>query len=271
MSEKLAVVTGASSGIGWEIARQLARRGYDLLLTARREDRLQVLAFEIGSATGMRADVLPLDLTSPTDRSTLISNLETSGERLALVVNNAGFGLVNRTWRSPLDRVVDLIELNVTALTEISCAAARLMSQKRSGGLINVASTAAFQAVPYMNVYAASKAYALSFTEGLAEELAPYGVRVMALCPGPTESEFQATAGVRPDVIKTRVAMTAEECVQIGLQDFNDGKRISITGWGNKLQVFGTWLAPRDLVTKAVSRVMQSRLPIDDLRFTIDD
>ena len=264
MSEKLAVVTGASSGIGWEIARQLAKRGYDLLLTARREDRLQVLAAEIGSATGMRVDVLTLDLTSPADRTTLLSNLEAYGERLALVVNNAGFGLVNPTWRSPLDRVLEMIELNVTALTEISYATARMMSRKRSGGLINVASTAGFQAVPYMNVYAASKAYVLSFTEGLAEELAPYGVRVMALCPGPTESEFQAVAGVRPEAIKTRVAMTAEECVQIGLQDFDSGNRISITGWGNKLQVFGTWLAPRDLVTKVVSRVMQTRLPLDD-------
>ena len=108
----------------------------------------------------------------------------------------------------------------------------------------------------------------MSFTEGLAEELAPFGVRVMALCPGPTESEFQATAGVKPEAIRTRVAMTAEECVQIGLEDFDSGKRISITGWGNKLQVFGTWLAPRDLVTKAVSRVMQRRL---DPQFTIDD
>ena len=264
MSEKLAVVTGASSGIGWELARQLARRGYDLLVAARREERLQALASEINSATGKRVDVLALDLTRSTDRRALISNLESCGERLALVVNNAGFGLVAPTWRSPLDRVLDLIELNITALTEISCAAARMMSRRRSGGIINLASTAAFQAVPYMNVYAASKAYVLSFTEGLAEELAPYGVRVMALCPGPTESEFQATAGVRPEVIKTRVAMTAEECVQIGLEDFDSGKRISITGWGNQLQVFGTWLAPRALVTKAVSRVMQSRLPIDD-------
>src|SRR5262249_12965336 len=161
---------------------------------------------------------------------------------------------------SPLERIRDLIELNITALTEISYAAARIMSRKRSGGLINVASTAAFQAVPYMNVYSASKAYVLSFTEGLAEELAPYGARVMALCPGPTESEFQAAAGVKPEAIRTRVAMTAAECARIGLEDFDSGKRISITGWGNKLQVFGTWLAPRHLVTKAVSRVMQGRL-----------
>ena len=268
MSEKLAVVTGASSGIGWELARQIATRGYDLLLVARRADRLRALAAEINSATGRQADVLAVDLTLPAQRKLLISRMEEYGERFALAVNNAGFGVVSPTWGSPLKRILELIELNITALTEISYDTARIMSRKRSGGLINVASTAAFQAVPYMNVYSATKAYVLSFTEGLAEELAPYGVRVMALCPGPTESEFQAAAGVKPEAIRTRVAMTAEKCVRIGLEDFDSGKRISITGWGNKLQVFGTWLAPRNLVTKAAGRMMQGRL---DLRLTIED
>jgi uncharacterized protein len=264
MSKKLAVVTGASSGIGRELARQLAGRGYDLLLVARRADRLRALASEIDSTMGKQADVLALDLTLPAERKTLTSRMEASEDRLALAVNNAGFGLIGPTWTGPLERLAGMIGLNITALTEISHSAARIMSRKRSGGLINVASTAAFQAVPYLNVYSATKAYVLSFTEGLAEELAPHGVRVMALCPGPTESEFQAVAGVRQDVMRTRIAMTAEECVRIGLEDFERGKRISITGWGNKLQVFGTWLAPRNLVTKAAKRMMQSRLPISD-------
>ena len=264
MSKKLAVVTGASSGIGWELARQLAGRGYDLLLVARRADRLRALASEIDSTMGKQADVLALDLTLPAERKALTSRMEASKDRLALAVNNAGFGLIGPTWTGPLERLAGMIGLNITALTEISHSAARIMSRKRSGGLINVASTAAFQAVPYLNVYSATKAYVLSFTEGLAEELAPHGVRVMALCPGPTESEFQAVAGVRQDVMRTRIAMTAEECVRIGLEDFERGKRISITGWGNKLQVFGTWLAPRNLVTKAAKRMMQSRLPISD-------
>lgn len=264
MSEKLAVVTGASSGIGWELARQLAGRGYDLLLVARRADRLRTLASEIASATGNQADVLALDLTLPAERKALTSRMEASENRLALAVNNAGIGFVGPTWTCPWERAAGLIELNITALTEISQAAAGIMSRKRSGGLINVASTAAFQAVPYMNVYSATKAYVLSFTEGLAEELAAYGVRVMALCPGPTESEFQAVAGVRPDAVRSPITMTAEECVRLGLDDFERGKRISVTGWGNKLQVFGTWLAPRSLVAKAAGRMMQTRLPIDD-------
>jgi short-subunit dehydrogenase len=208
--------------------------------------------------------VLALDLTLPAERKALTSRMEAYGDRLVLAVNNAGFGLIGPTWTGAWERVAGMIELNITALTEISYSAARIMSRKRSGGIINVASTVAFQAVPYMNAYSATKAYVLSFTEGLAEELVSHGVRVMALCPGPTESEFQAVAGVRPEAMRTRIAMTAEECVRLGLQDFERGKRISITGWGNKLLVFGTWLAPRNLVTKAARRMMQSRLTIDD-------
>jgi uncharacterized protein len=158
MSEKLAVVTGASSGIGWELARQLAGRGYDLLLVARRADRLRALAFEIDSTTGKQADVLALDLTQRVERKALTSRMEASEDRLALAVNNDGTGLIGPTWTGPLERLAGMIELNITALTEISCSAARIMSRKRSGGLINVASTAAFQAVPYMNVYSATKA-----------------------------------------------------------------------------------------------------------------
>src|SRR5262249_18734098 len=214
--------TGASSGIGWELARQIAARGYDLLLVARRADRLQALASEINSATGRLADVLAADLTLPAERKAMISRMEACEDRVALTVNNAGFGLVSPTWTSPLERIRDLIELNITALTEISYAAARIMSRKRSGGLINVASTAAFQAVPYMNVYSASKAYVLSFTEGLAEELADRGVRVMALCPGSTETEFHQVAGLKGAIPSS---MTAAECVRIGLDDYEHGKR----------------------------------------------
>jgi short-subunit dehydrogenase len=259
MNQKLAVVTGASSGIGWELARQLAQRGYNLLLVARRTERLEALAKEIVSTTRSAVDVLALDLTRPDERKKLSSRLESAGSGLALVVNNAGVGFVGPTWACPLERVIGIVELNISALTEISFEAARIMSRNRAGGLINVASTAAFQSVPYMNVYSATKGYVLSFTEALAEELSGYGVRVMALCPGYTESEFHAIAGVKEDALRKRIAMTAEKCARLGLQDFERGRRISITGWGNKLQVFGSWLAPRALVTRAASRMMRQR------------
>jgi hypothetical protein len=152
-----------------------------------------------------------------------------------------------------------MIELNITALTELSHEAAKIMMEKRAGALINVGSTASFQPVPYMAVYSATKAYVLSFTEALAEELAEYGIRVMALCPGSTRTEFQAVAGVKLDGVALRSVMSAEECVRIGLEDFEKGKRVSVTGVENKLLIFGSWLAPRSLVLKAGARLMKNR------------
>ncbi len=220
MTEKLAVVTGASAGIGWEMARQLAVRGYDLLAVARREDRLAKLAREISSESGRKVQCMPLDLTVPEERSKLVMALNTSAEKLSLVVNNAGFGFVGPAVQLPSERLAGMIELNITALTELSHHAAQIMMQKRAGALINVGSTASFQPVPYMAVYAATKSYVLSFTEALAEELAEYGIRVMALCPGYTKTEFQSVAGVKLDGAPLRPVMSAEECVRIGLEDF---------------------------------------------------
>jgi len=256
MTHKLAIVTGASAGIGWEIARQLAMRDYELLLVARREDRLKTLAEEITGNIGKRAGFLKLDLTDAADRRELVAVMEENRSELSLVVNNAGFGAVGPTLETPVDRTSEMIELNVAALTELSWEAARLLIPKGTGGIINVASTAAFQSIPYMSVYAATKAFVLSFTEALAEEIEVHGVRVMALCPGVTKSEFQQVAGIAEDDIALRRAMSTEECVQLGLEDFAAGKRISITGAGNKLQIFISWLLPRSWVTSIIGRTL---------------
>jgi hypothetical protein len=152
-----------------------------------------------------------------------------------------------------------MIELNVTALTELSWEAVRLLTPKGAGGIINVASTAAFQSIPYMSVYAATKAFVLSFTEALAEEVEARGLRVMALCPGITKSEFQQVAGIPEDDIALRRAMSVEECVQLGLEDFASGKRISITGAPNKVQIFISWLLPRSWVTSIIARGIRRR------------
>jgi len=249
------VVTGASAGIGWEMGRQLAGRGYDLLLVARREDRLRALAAEIAQR-GRSAEVRALDLTDASGRAQLAAEMEQRSENLELVVNNAGFGVAGATTDAPLERIRGLIELNILALTELSWAAAKILSQRRKGGLINVASTAAFQAVPYLNIYSASKAYVLSFTEALAEELAERGIHVMALCPGSTQTEFHAVAGLKGAIPS---AMTAAECVRIGLADFEAGKRVSITGFRNKATAFATRFAPRRLVHKAAASMMRNR------------
>ena len=265
-SGNLAVVTGASSGIGWEMSKQLAARGYDLLLVARREDRLRALASEVSHQTGRNTDVLGADLTQPSERRKLVSALESRKETLHLLVNNAGVGMVGPTVAPPLDRIMKLIELNITAVTELSYETAKIMIPRRAGGLINVASTASFQAVPYMNVYSAAKAYVLSFTEALGEELREYGIRVMALCPGYTKTEFQAVAGVKYDDTRFRSVMSAAACARAGLDDFDKGKRISVTGLGNKLLVLSSWIAPRSITLKIGSRLMKNRAgqPLND-------
>jgi uncharacterized protein len=259
MSGKLAVVTGASSGIGWEISRQLASRGYDLWLVARREDRLQQLAQAISAQNGAQADALRLDLSIADDRRELVGRMERA-PNLTLLVNNAGFGAVGPAVFIPAEKTLAMLELNITALTELSCLTAAIMARRRSGAIINVASTAAFQPVPYMNVYAATKSYVLSFTESLSQELSEYGVRVMALCPGPTQTEFNTVAGIREEDFRTRYAMSAADCVRIGLDDFERGKRVSVTGKANKLQIMVSWLLPHGVILKAVAKFMRGRV-----------
>jgi hypothetical protein len=261
MTDKLAVVTGASAGIGWEMAKQLAARGYNVWLIARREERLRRLATQITSETGRTAVVFALNLIDAVDRAKLVTQMGLARDGLSLVVNNAAFGAMGPTVDSSEAKMSQMIELNVIALTDLSCAAAKVMIPKRQGGIINVASTAAFQPVPYMNVYSATKAYVLSFTEALAEELKEHGIRVMALCPGPTRTEFHAVAGMREEDTRGRLMMSAAECVRIGLDDFERGKQLSITGAANKLLAFGSWIAPRRVVIKSVGKMMRSRAP----------
>jgi hypothetical protein len=260
MNRGLAVITGASAGIGWEMGLQLAARGYDLLLVARREERIRELARRIQFECRVKAESLKLDLTSPQERQTLITAITAEKDRLHLVVNNAGFGALAPAVEITVARSLEMIELNVSALTELSLEAAKLMIPKRAGGIINVASTAAFQAVPYMSIYSATKAYVLSFTEGLAEELRDKGVRVMALCPGYTRTEFQQVAGESIESSSRRRMMSAADCVRIGLKDFEAGKRISITGIGNKLQTFASWISPRNIVVPMAGKLVRGRI-----------
>lgn len=259
MGKGLAVVTGASSGIGWEISKQLAACGFDLLLVARREARLRELAAQIQSESRAKMDILKLDLTAKQERRALVSMIGREQGRLSLVVNNAGFGAVRSAVDIGTAKSLEMIELNISALTELSLEAAKILVSKRSGGIINVASTAAFQPVPYLGVYSATKAYVLSFTEALAEELRDTGVRVMALCPGYTKTEFQQVAGESIESRSKRRMMSAAVCVRIGLRDFDAGKRVSVTGIGNKLQTHASWISPRTLVVHMAGELMKGR------------
>lgn len=257
MTEGIAVVTGASSGIGKEIALQLADRGYTIWLVARREDRLQAVATTIRTTPGRQARALVLDIASRQARQSLIELLGGEAGRLALFVNNAGFGAVGPTLSHSAERYAEMTALNIEAVTELTLGAARLMIPAGAGGIINVASTAAFQPVPWMNTYAATKAFVLHFTEALAYELRETGVRVMALCPGYTRTEFQQVAGVRKDDPRLRFAMSARDCARFGLRDFDRGKTVSITGLRSRAQVLGTRMLPRRLVNLIASQFLK--------------
>ena len=185
-----AVVTGASSGLGVEFARQLAKKGHDVVVTARRRDRLESLAKELEASFRVRALVVEADLAARDGAASLVAALDANGVEADVLVNNAGFGLHGLAVDMPLDRQIGMIDLNVTSLTHLAIALGAKMAARGRGAILNVASVAAFQPDPYFAVYGATKAYVVSFSQALAWELAPKGVHVVAHCPGATRTEF---------------------------------------------------------------------------------
>jgi short-subunit dehydrogenase len=188
-----ALITGASSGLGEVFAHQLARKGYDLVLTARREGRLANVAAKAKEMGAKQVNIIASDLGRRDAPAALIRELETRGLQIDYLVNNAGFGTSGRFDRLPVEREIEEIDLNITALVALTRLLLPAMVERRSGTIINVASTAAFQAVPYMSTYAATKAFVLSFTEGIAGEFSGTGVKILALCPGPVKTDSRAS------------------------------------------------------------------------------
>jgi short-subunit dehydrogenase len=247
---KVALVTGASAGLGVEFARQLSKRGHRLVLTARRKERLEELAKELGNARAVA-----VDLSKSTAAAKLMADIEANGETVDLLVNNAGFGLIGRFAELDSKRERQMIDLNVGALTELCRAAAPAMIERRSGAILNVASTAAFQPGPKMAVYFATKAFVLSLSEALHEELKPHGIKVSCLCPGPTRTEFGDVAGFGGNGLFDRVAMDAAEVVEAGLKGLDSNRAVVVTGWLNKLGAASTRFAPRPVVRKIAGAI----------------
>jgi short-subunit dehydrogenase len=204
MADRWAVVTGASSGIGAEFARQLAARGMHLVLAARRGDRLQNLADELDRRHASKCEVIAVDLSAPEGPRQLWEEIERRGIEVHVLVNNAGFSHVSEIERAPRERLLELLRLNVMAATDLTYRALPGMLARRSGAVINVSSLTGFQPVAYMAVYAASKAYILHFSESLWAEARDHGVHVMALCPGTTRTELFDIAGVEGWLRKRR-------------------------------------------------------------------
>jgi hypothetical protein len=243
------LVTGASSGIGTELARVFAELGHSLLLTARREDRLAALAAELSGKHGVSVETLVFDLEDPAAPAALHRAVEGKGVALHTLVNNAGFGLRGRFATLPFDQQAAMVELNVAAPTKLARLLLPGMVERRRGGILNVASTAAFQAGPHMAVYYATKAYLLSLSEALHEEARPHGVTVTALCPGPVPTEFSARASLQMTRLVKMRAMTlsAPQVARIGVEGYEAGRAIVIPGLFNKIGALGAQLGPRAL------------------------
>lgn len=250
------MVTGASSGIGEEFARRFAARGHHVTLVARREDRLARLAEHLRSEHGVTAEILVADLEQAEDRTRVAAVLRNGPW---ILVNNAGFGMRGAFAELDAERQLGMVTLNVLALTELTAAVLPGNIAARQGGVINVASTAAFQPLPYMAGYAATKAYVLAFTEGLAGELRGTGVRATALCPGATRTEFTAVADISDDEAKLLLPMSAAAVVRKAIAAFDRSRAVRVTGAHNIAGAISLRLVPRAAVRRIVAPLFKPR------------
>lgn len=248
MAGGVTLITGASAGLGAEFARQCRARGETLVLVARRQDRLEALRRELGAGVFVHA----ADLTRTDQVDAMFAWLVGEGLQIETLINNAGFGLTGEFAVGERDRLLEMIDLNVRSLTDLCRRVLPAMIANRRGAILNVASTAAFQAGPYAAVYYATKAYVLSLSEALYQETKGTGVRVSALCPGPTATEFFEVAGA-PNSKLAKVAVPAAGVVAAGLKGLDGNSPIVIPGFANKAGAFGTRLMPRSALRRIVA------------------
>lgn len=254
---KWALITGASAGIGTAIARELAAGGTNLVLTARRRDRLAGLATELAAKHNIRTLSCVADLAQPLGPQQIFSFTEEKNIVIDLLVNNAGFGAYGEFAKMRLDRLIEMTYVNCTAVVHMTHLYVPGMIQRGSGDILIVASTAAFQPVPYITTYAATKVFDLHFAEGLAEEMRPYGIRVCALCPGSTETEFFQVAGQRNHT--RRAPESAEKVAHVGLAALAAGKTSVISGFTNWLGAETVRLVPRRTVTRITAGMFRPK------------
>ncbi len=251
-ADQWALITGASSGIGAEFARRLASRGMHLVLVARRKELLEKLAEELHTAHGTKCELIVTDLTGTAPAPAVMALVEEVARRniqVELLINNAGFGYVGEIETTDVTRVMEMLQLNIGALTELTYRLLPGMMQRGHGAIINVSSVAAFQPVAYMGAYAASKAYVLHFSEALWAEAREKGVTVTALCPGPTRTEFFDVAGAKGWLAKKR-SQSTEEVVRRALRAMEKKKQYTVSGWINYILALAVRLANRRTVVR---------------------
>lgn len=250
-----ALITGASAGIGEAIAVELARAGVHLVLTARREDRLNALAGRLRNQHSIEVRVLPANLDDPAAPQQLFDATEGSGLAIDLLVNNAGFGAYGEFLRSEAERQVEMVQVNCTAVVHLTRLFLPKMVERRHGDILIVSSMASYQPVPYLATYAATKAFDRLLAEGLAQEVQRYGVRVSALCPGPTESEFDRVAGARDN--ETRKHQSAEEVALKGLEGLAQGRPWVVPYFAGRAQTLVLPLLPRNWLSRKIERLFR--------------
>jgi uncharacterized protein len=253
---KWALITGASAGIGVALAEELAAGGTKLVLTARRRERLEELARRLAATYKVATELFSADLAHPNAPEKILAFTKEKGIEIDLLINNAGFGQYGEFHSVERQRLLDMVQVNCSAVVHLTHLFLPQMIQRQRGDVLILASTASFQAVPYISTYAATKAFDLLFAEGLAEEMKPYGIRVCALCPGSTESEFHVVSG--QEKFK-RHAETAEKVARTGLKALAAGKSYVISGLGNYLGAHGERLVPRRFVTKIAAGMFKPK------------
>lgn len=252
------LITGASSGIGWELARIFASKEHDLILVARNEAKLNELKKDLEDKYKIQAHVIPIDLAKPEAPVDLFR--KTQGLEVDILVNNAGFGSHGDFAKADWRKQKDMIQVNITALTELTHLYLPAMIRRKAGKILNVSSTAAFQPGPLMSVYYATKAFVLSFSEALYEELQGTGVTVTTLCPGPTQSEFFATADMKDmALLDTAPLPTSYDVALFGYKALMKGKPVAIHGTVNRMLTSGVKFAPRSVTRKLVKKLQEKR------------
>lgn len=256
---KVTLITGASSGIGEAFARRLAAEKHNLVLAARSEDKLHQLCDELMLEHQITAHYIAIDLTDYEADLQLFRETEKHGFEVDWLINNAGFGSMGDFSKLELERELEMINLNIMALVALTHRYLQQMRARHSGTIINVSSTASFQPLPFMATYAATKAFVTSFTEAIAEENRPHGIKVVALCPGATETNFFDAAKIK-EPVQVKGMQTPEEVVETGLNAVRNGKSSAISGWANYAVAHVATLAPNSLVTKMVAKVLRPKV-----------
>ena len=253
---KRALITGASSGLGLEFANQLAAQKVNLVLAARRREPMEKLAADLRRKYGVDVLVEAIDLASPDAPSRLKGSLDAKSLAIDILVNNAGYGLHGDLLETPIERTANMIQLNITTLTELTYLFGRDMAKRRSGHILLVASLMAFQAVPSYAAYAATKAYVLALGEALHNELRPHGVVVTTLCPGHTATGFDAAAGAATTALLRLLTMKPRPVAASGVRALMEGKAMVIAGLANKMAAFSNRLTPRSMQRATLKRIV---------------